>query len=119
MAVVVCLVVAALSILAMLRGTVLEQRQLATQMCELQAEQLANAGLARAAARLRQGTAYQGEIWSVTADQLVGRDPATVTIRVEAIPDRPRQRKIIAQADYPQDTPHRMRKTRESVIHLP
>ena len=50
-------------------------------------------------------TAYQGEIWSVTADQLVGRDPATVTIRVEAIPDRPRQRKIVAQADYPKDTP--------------
>jgi Tfp pilus assembly protein PilX len=106
-AVLCCLMVAGVVVLNMLRSSIIEQRQLRAQRQHLQAERLAEAGLERAVAQLRQSSTYAGETWLIAAAELV-----------EPINDRPQERTILVQADYPDDPLHRVRKTREASVTL-
>ncbi|HEY1599296.1 MAG TPA: hypothetical protein VGG64_06820 [Pirellulales bacterium] len=117
-AVLCCLMVAAVVVLNMLRSTIMEQRQLRGQRQHLQAERLAEAGLERGLAQLQQSSTYAGEIWRITAVELGGASAGAVTIRVEPLKDRPQERTILVQADYPDDPLHRVRKTREASFTL-
>ena len=118
MAVLVCLLVAGLAVLGMLRGAVTEQRQLRDQRQHLQAERLAEAGMDRACAQLQVSAAYSGETWRIAANELGGPSAATVTIRVAAVADGKNERRVFVQSDYPDDSLRRTRKTREKVITL-
>ena len=117
-AVLVCMTIASVVVLNMLRTTIMEQRQLRTQRQHLQAERLAAAGLDRAVAQLQQSATYSGETWQIAAEELGGASAGSVTIRVEPINDRPQERTIAVQADYPDDPLHRVRKNRESSVTL-
>jgi hypothetical protein len=59
------------------------RQQLATRQFRWQAERLAEAGLARAAARRAADPAFRDETWKVPADQLKERHAAEVRIHVE------------------------------------
>jgi len=117
--VLVCLAAAALTIMAILRTTTMEFRQLRTQHQHLQADRLAEAGVERAHAQLSLSPTYAGETWTVTAAELGGTAAATVLITVAEVKDQPNQRQIHAQADYPNDSERRVRKSRDAIANLP
>jgi type II secretory pathway component PulK len=77
---------------------------------ELQAQWLAEAGLARAAARLRADANYQGEVWSAplaaaTATLDEGSPAETGTVTITVAPDTKR---ITVEAVYPNDESRRV-----------
>ena len=78
----------------------------------MQAEWLAESGLARASARLDADRLYKGETWEIPAGELGGL-PAVVRITVEPVNDRPARRRVRVESDYPRgDAPRaRMSKT--------
>jgi hypothetical protein len=118
-AVLFCLAAAALTIMAILRTTTIELSQLRSQQQQLQLDRLAEAGVERARAQLAASPTYQGETWSLTADELGGASAAAVVIAVAEVKDQANQRQIRVQADYPIDTERRSCKSREILFHLP
>ena len=78
----------------------------------MQAEWLAESGLARASARLDADRHYKGETWEIPAGELGGLD-AVVRITVEPVNDWPARRRVRVESDYPRgDVPRaRMSKT--------
>jgi Tfp pilus assembly protein PilX len=117
-AVLVVMMVASLLFGAMLRTNRDEHRLLRTYQQRLQAEELAQAGLERAVARLAGDDAYAGEIWQIPAAELTGTDAAAVAIEVENVAQRSRRRRAIVVVDYPQDSPRRVRHRQEALIDL-
>src|SRR5687768_2951716 len=87
-AVLVVMMVASLLFGAMLRTNRDEHRLLRIYQQRLQAQELAQAGLERAAARLAGDDAYAGEIWQIPAAELTGADPAAVAIEVQNVEER-------------------------------
>jgi hypothetical protein len=83
----------------------------------MQAEWLAESGLARASARLFAERSYRGETWDVPADELGGR-PGVVRIVVETVADRPAQRRVRAEADYPREGVTRARMSKTLTLEL-
>lgn len=83
-----------------------------------QAEWLAEAGAARASARLAKELAYHGETWTIPAAELESGDPATVEIRVSLDEKRPAARKIEVTADFPAALPNRTRVTKNWVVDI-
>jgi hypothetical protein len=76
------------------------RQQLATRQLRWQAERLAEAGLARATARLYADAVFRDETWKLPADQLQDRHAAEVRIRV--VPDENRGVSLLeATAVYP------------------
>ena len=65
------------------RAALRERTRLASQQFQLQAARLAEAGVHRAIERRAADPQYQGETWSVPADQLDKTHTAEVRIRVE------------------------------------
>jgi hypothetical protein len=93
------------------RTAVHEQTRLASNARWLQAERLAEAGLARAAARRAADSNYDGELWSIPAAELGGNHLAEVRIRIAPADDAARAR-IEAIAVYPVDSERRAQVTR-------
>jgi Tfp pilus assembly protein PilX len=118
-AVLVCLAAAAMTILAILRTTMIELKQLRAQQQHLQADRLAEAGIERAHAQLNRSPTYTGETWTIAADELGGTAAASVLITVTEVQDQANQRQIRAQADYPNDSDRRVRKSRDTIANLP
>lgn len=116
--VLVCLAAAMGAILGMLRSTIVEQKQLRTQRQNLQVDQLAEAGLARAHAQLEHAADYRGETWNVPASELGTADSAAITISVNPVVDHPERRTIKVQADCPTDQARRIRRTLDASIAL-
>jgi hypothetical protein len=85
----------------------------------LQAQELAQAGLERAAARLAGDAAYAGEVWQISAAELGRSETAAVTIEVEPVADRPARRHATVLVDYPQAQERRIRHRHEGLIDLP
>jgi Tfp pilus assembly protein PilX len=96
-AVLVCLVVAAMIGGALLRTGLVQRRRIQMEERRLQALWLAESGLERAAARLADAHDYRGETWEVPAADLGGPWPGTVTIAVETT-DAPPSRRTGARA---------------------
>lgn len=85
----------------LVRGLLTARQQAENGLRQVQASWLAEAGLSRARARLGADPDYDGETWSIAADELGGRHGAVVTIEVAAPGDQPGARRIAARAEYP------------------
>jgi len=118
LAAMVCLIVASMVALGIVRAALGAQRQLRVSQRSVQAERLAEAGIERAAAQLRGAADYQGETWQLSAAEMGGKLPAVAVIRVEAVAGQPLQRRVIVQADYPDDQTQRARHTSDAIITL-
>jgi hypothetical protein len=120
---VMLLVVACLALLfavfaILLRLTWVGRSQVMSQQRHVQADWLAESGLERAAARLAESPDYYGETWHVAAEDLNGHDDARVQIIVE-VPTSPECRRVRVVADYPSESAHRVRRTRDAFIRRP
>ena len=115
---IVCLAVASVVFLSLLRLSIAERRRVDTEAWQLQAAWLAESGLERAAARLAVDPGYQGETWSLSADALGTQYDAAVRIQVENVPDRPHRRTLRVEADYPDHPQRRARYSKQIPIEL-
>ncbi len=115
---IVCLAVASVLFLSLLRLSVAERHRVDTEAWQLQAAWLAESGLERAAARLAADPEYQGETWSLPADVLGTQDDAAVRIQVENVPDDPHRRTVRVEADYPDHPQRRARYSKQVVFHV-
>lgn len=112
----VCVAVVMLMAVASLRLLARERQSLRAQAWELQASALADAAIQRAGAILATQADYAGETWRVAAEQIDGKHPAVVRIAVEAVADRPGERRVRVVADYPDDPMFRARRSLETVL---
>jgi Tfp pilus assembly protein PilX len=115
-AVLVCLVVAAMIGGALLRTGFVQRRRIQMEERRLQALWLAESGLERAAARLADAPDYRGETWEVPAADLGGPWAGTVTIAVETTNAPPSRRTVRVQADYPNGAEPRARHHTQAVL---
>jgi len=115
---IVCIAVASVIFLSLLRLSVAERRRVETEAWQVQAAWLAESGIERAAARLAADPEYQGETWALPADLLGGRYDAVVKIRVETIPDDEPRRLVHVEADYPDDPQNRARRSKQVVMEV-
>ena len=93
------------------RATTLDEQR------RLQAEWLAESGLARASARLSVEDSYVGETWTIAAEELDGH-AGVVRIVVEAVKGRPAQRGVRVEADYPAGDGPRARISKSMTLDL-
>jgi len=84
----------------------------------VQAAWLAESGVDRAVARLQASSEYSGETWNITSDELGGRGGASLLIQIEKVPDQSDRRKVRVQADYPVESSHRARESRELIVPI-
>src|SRR5688500_15085523 len=97
---------------ALVKSLLLSHRQSRRYAEELQAQWLAEAGLARATAQLAASKDYTGETWQAAVND---EDFGQVTIRIKpAADDVPR--KILVEAVYPRNEHNRILVTRESAL---
>jgi hypothetical protein len=114
---------AAVVILMMIVATlarigIAERRQTIAEARRLQADWLAESGLARASVKLAGSDSYNGETWAPTAEDLGGRDGGRVVIVVAPVAKHPGRRLIHVRADYPDDPARRARRTLQAIIEL-
>jgi hypothetical protein len=114
----VCLVLVGLLCAAVLRLAHTQRGVVVAEEHRMQAEWLAESGLARAAARLADDPGYKGEIWDVAAGSLGGDEPGVVRIAVEAVKDAPKRRRVRAEADFPAGTPRRARLSKGIIVDV-
>ena len=99
---------------ALVKSLLLSHRQSKRYAGELQAQWLAEAGLARATAQLALNEEYQGETWRAPVGDAAD-DVGQVTIRIEpAAGEAPR--KFVVEAIYPPREHSRNLATRELVV---
>jgi Tfp pilus assembly protein PilX len=114
--VLVCLIVVTLICGALLKVGLTERKVVRTEEDRLQAEWLVEAGLERGASRLKTGTDYTGETWTISAEDLGGPDPGLVTIVVETPTDHPDQRALKVRAEYPAGSAQAVRQSKRLVL---
>ncbi len=117
-AVLVALLILGVIGLTLLKVGLARRAEVGAEERRLQADWLAESGLERASARLATAGDYPGETWEIPAEELGGRGPATVAIRVGPVADRPDRRKVRVQADYPTGSSLRTRKSRETLMEI-
>ena len=117
-AMLLALFIVALICAVLLKVSLARRAEVGREERRLQAEWLAESGLGRASARLAGSSAYLGETWDITAEDLGGRGTGVVVIQVEPIPDRPTTRRVRVQADYPSGSSLRTRKTKELLMEI-
>ena len=106
-----------MAISSVLIGTVIQSHtQMIREEQHLQAALLAEAGLRRGIAQLRNDSAFRTETWQVPAEPTAGLDVATVNIVVSEASDAQGQRTVSATAEYPVGIPNSIRITRELPI---
>jgi Tfp pilus assembly protein PilV len=108
--------IATVRMVALARTMVSARQELQIQEWQLQAGWLAQAGLQRAAARLRERSDYAGETWKVSAEEMGGSDGAVVRIEVDKLAGEPGRRRVRVVADYPDSPQHRARESREAIV---
>jgi Tfp pilus assembly protein PilX len=113
-----CLVVVTIMTGVLLRRAALERDRIRAAERQLQAAWLADSALDRAAAALAVSREYKGETWTPAAADIGGPDSGRVAISVQAVDGQPGKRKLTAQADYPADTPYRIRQTKELLLEI-
>jgi hypothetical protein len=116
--VLVCLLISTMVLGSLLKIALLRDRQLGREFSRVQSNWLADSGLERAASRRAADPDFAGETWKIDGDQLGGRDPAVVVIRVEPVEQQPHQRLIVVEAAYPAQGPEHARITRQANITL-
>jgi hypothetical protein len=108
--VVVLLLVATAITGALMRSALLDARQFTTDRRAFQADRLAEAGVARAAARLAGDPGYTGEDWAV---ELPANEKGAVAIHVKGESGR---RTVEAVATFPIETDRSVRSRRSAVL---
>jgi hypothetical protein len=105
--IIVCFVVAATLFVLLARSAVADRRAAETRYWSVQAQWLAEAALERAAARLATDAKYDGETWTVPAEQFGGDRGGVVTIGLDSSDtDHPGRRLVRVEARYPDDPVH-------------
>ncbi len=118
-AVLVCLVVVILIGSSLVTTVLLQHRQQEQEQSALQAFWLAESAVQRAADRLAATRDYAGETWQVDGAELHCLSAGVAVIRVEeAAAGDETSRKIIVEAQYPQDPLHRVVQCREIMVNL-
>lgn len=108
---VIVVIVLALTLFGVWAKSAISQRRgLDGIAARMQAERLAESGVARAIERLAAAPDYTGETWSIPADELQRRDSAEVRIQVRTSGDEVR---ISATADFPAGDARRARVTKQ------
>jgi hypothetical protein len=107
---------AAAILLPALLSVASHQRHIRDDRLRSQAELLAQAGIDRAIAKLKETANYSGETWHVDPVDLDGFAPADVEIRVESVADARNKLRVQVHADYPTDSLPRARQSREIVL---
>jgi hypothetical protein len=97
------------------KSAVIEKQRMTSRGYRVQAERLAEAGLARAVARRAADPQYQGEIWSITAAELGGRNGGEVRIRFEPTDNAATQR-VEAVAEFPAGAVRQIKFTKHRVL---
>ena len=114
----VCVGLASVVLLALLRLAVAWDDVARIEEKQLQANWLAESALDRAAARLAADADYEGETWRVTPQLLGGREAAVVKIEVQRLPDSPTRRRVRVRADYPEDASQRVRRSKQLEMEI-
>ncbi len=115
---IVCLAVASVVFLALLRTIIAQRETVQTEAWRVQAAWLAESGLERAVARLAKDRRYSGETWTIPAELLDTRNGAVVTIEIQPVPEDSNARLVRVQADFPNHPEHRARQTKEATVPL-
>lgn len=118
-AVLVCVGLAGLLMLGILRQMITRRAEVDLAGRTLQARWLAEAGLERAAARLAEDPGYSGETWQLPAGVLSGSEGATVHVQVRRVAGSPECLQVLVEADYPADPLYRVRMVKETVLEIP
>jgi hypothetical protein len=118
-AVIVCITIASLLTLTLLKQLLGRRASLEMNQNRLQADWLAEAGVERAAAKLKSDPAYSGETWDVSLESLRGETPGRVEIRISSASDENDSRIAEVTADYPADIKRSVRSTKSITIDLP
>ena len=114
----VCVAVAAVVFVSVLRLAVAERRAVRLEAEKVQADWLVESGIERAAARLGADADYAGETWQVSAELLGGKDPAAVRIEVRPVREEPDRRTVDVEVDYPDHPRYRVRRTKQILIDV-
>jgi len=117
--VIVCLVIAAAILASFATVSVIGRDSIRAEAWQLQAKWLAESAIERAAAQLAADRAYDGESWTVSAEELAAQEGGVVSICIQAFPDDPNRRLVSVQADYPDDPVHRCSCRKSVMIELP
>jgi type II secretory pathway component PulK len=91
-------------------------RRLQRQALEAQAAWVAESAVSRALAQWRRNPEYEGETWSLAADEFDGQRSAEAVITVAADPQDPQLRRIHVEAQYPADPIDRVTVTRTVAV---
>ncbi len=118
-ATIICLSVVMVLVTAWVRTVVREHQFVQTEVRAVRAEYLAASGVERGLARLAADPDYTGETWRIDPQTLGARDAASVAIEVVPAADDTTARRIRAVADFPDQGPTRVRRTRETGIPMP
>ena len=119
MAVLVCLTLVTVLAGVWMQLLAVERRHVRNQQGAMQAELLAEAGMARAVRALQTDAAYPGEVWQPSAEALGAKLPAKVSISVASVADAPRARAISVAAAFPEVGSQRALRSIQQTIHLP
>jgi len=95
-----------------------QRKQARRESDRLQAIWLAESGVERAAAMLRQDSAYTGEEWTLDKDQITGQFGGDVEIKVKSDASNTNRRIITVTATYPVNTVQQTRSSKAVSIDL-
>jgi Tfp pilus assembly protein PilX len=112
------LIIVGLVCAGLLKVALARRTEVGMEERRLQASWLAESALGRASARLADSDSYAGETWEVGPEELGGRGPGSVLIRVDSIPEHPDRRRVTVRADYPSDSSRRARRSLEVVLSI-
>ena len=108
--------VATMIFLSVLKLIAVQRQSVELQTRQIQAGWLAESAIERAAARHSADATYRGETWNISAQDIAGRDGATIAIRVDDVPGKPDRRSVHVEADYPADPYQRARQICEVIV---
>jgi hypothetical protein len=116
----VCLVLVTMLCALMLKQAHTRRVLAGDEERRMQAEWLAESGLARASARLSAKPGYRGETWEIPPRALGGASAARVSIVVEPVedPSGRRRARVVVRADYPGGDDHRARQSKHLIVEL-
>jgi Tfp pilus assembly protein PilX len=112
-----CLVVVILFCGVLIRQVTTHRALVRSEEQRLQADWLAESGLARASARLAADRAYKGETWEIAAADLGGL-AGTVRIEVGDVAGQAARRRVRVEADFPRDGDRRARSSKTLTVDL-
>jgi Tfp pilus assembly protein PilX len=114
--VLILLGVSTMIFLSALKLIAIERQSVELQIREIQAGWLAESAVQRASARLAADDAYHGETWTLSAQDLGGRDGARIVIRVHEVAGKPDRRAVHVEADYPDEEDRRSQRIRDVIV---